>query len=339
MKVSILGAGFCGLAVAWHLLHHAKSHKNLEVRLYDSEEIGFSTSGISAGLLHPYVGAHAKLNWRGREGFKATKNLLDAASLMIDKPVFAENKGILRMALTQMQSDDFILCEKLHFPDVEWLSAEKCRSFVPGLAEVPALWLKNGLTVYSKNYLLGLWKACEIEGALLEKRRIHAFKEVQSEIMIITTGGFTQDLPELSNLPLRSVKGQILELEWPKEHPPLPCALNSQAYILMSSDQRTCFVGTTYEKKYRDAKPDPKAASAEIMPKACAMLPFLKEARLVNCYAGLRSVGPGHLPFLHSFSWRTWILAGMGSKGLLYHALLAKELADLVYYTQENTPF
>jgi glycine/D-amino acid oxidase-like deaminating enzyme len=124
------------------------------------------------------------------------------------------------------------------------------------------------------------------------------------------------------------VKGQILELEWPKRHSPLPCALNSQAYIVMSSDQQTCFVGSTYEKNYRDLKADPETALAEIMPKACAMLPFLKEASLLNCYAGIRSVGPGHLPFLHSITPQTWILAGMGSKGLLYHALMAKELAD-----------
>lgn len=331
MKVIIVGAGFCGLAVAWHLLHHERKPQNLEVQLYDSEEIGFSTSGISAGLLHPYVGAHAKLNWKGREGIQATKLLLEAASKMVEQPVCAENKGILRLALSPMQADDFKHCAELYSPDVEWLSAEKCQSFVPGLADAPGLWLKNGLTVYSKHYLEGLWKACEKKGARFEKKRIHSLEELESGISILTTGGCTQALPELSALPLKSVKGQILELEWPKRHPPLPCALNSQGYILMSSDQRTCFVGSTYEKNYRDSKADPETALTEIMPKACAILPFLKGAALVNCYAGIRSVGPGHLPFLHSISSQKWILAGMGSKGLLYHALMAKELADKLF--------
>ena len=331
MKIIIVGAGFCGLAVAWHLLHHEHKPQHLEIQLLDSEEIGYSTSGISAGLLHPYVGAHAKLNWKGREGFEETKKLLDAASEMIDRPVYAKNEGILRMALSPMQADDFKLCETLHSPDVEWLSAERCQSFVPGLVDAPGLWLKNGVTVYSRNYLDGLWKACKKKGAAFERKCLHSLKELGGETSILTTGGCTQALPELSALPLKSVKGQIIELEWPKKHPPLPCALNSQAYILMSSDQHTCFAGSTYEKNYRDLKADPEKALSEIMPKACAMLPFLKEAPLVKCYAGIRSVGPGHLPYLHPLSPKRWILAGMGSKGLLYHALTAKELADKLF--------
>ena len=68
MKVAVIGAGFCGLAVVWNLLNQL-FQPNLEVTLFDKTAIGSGASGVAAGLLHPYAGAHAKLNWRGKEAW------------------------------------------------------------------------------------------------------------------------------------------------------------------------------------------------------------------------------------------------------------------------------
>src|SRR5262245_29809957 len=107
MKIAIVGGGFCGVAVAWYLLNHFPPFPNLRLHLFDSKGIGRGASGIAAGLLHPFAGAHAKLNWRAFEGIRATQDLLKVASFTLQQRVTANNKGILRLALNEEQQSDF----------------------------------------------------------------------------------------------------------------------------------------------------------------------------------------------------------------------------------------
>jgi glycine/D-amino acid oxidase-like deaminating enzyme len=332
MKIAIVGAGFCGLAVAWYLLNHLSAFPNLRVHLFDSKGIGKGASGIAAGLLHPYAGAHAKLNWRGQEGFQATCELLKIASQTLGRPVTAENQGILRLALNEEQLIDFQRCAEKYPNDAQWLSTAKCQLLAPGCAQAPGLWIRKGLAIYSSLYLQGLWQACAQQGAKLEKRTIFSLKELQDyDLTIVTTGSDTLRLPEFVSLPLTLVKGQVLEFSWPRNRAPLTCALNSHVYMLMTETRTSCLVGATYEKGHHSALIDLEMAEREILPKAYELFPPLKEASLLNCYAGMRAVTPQHRPFMQRISPSQWILTGMGSKGLLYHALFAKELIRSIW--------
>ncbi len=327
MKIAIIGAGFCGLAAAWHLLNHEPAISKLKVHLFDTKGIGKGVSGMAAGLLHPYVGAHAKLNWRGQEGFKATQELLLVSSQALEHPVVACSQGILRVALNEAQESDFHICAELYPSDTQWLDPSACQALAPGCAYAPGLWLKQGLTVYSYHYLQGLWKACAAQGARFEQRSIHALKDLQNfDLIIVTAGAESHRLQELTSLPIRTLKGQVLELSWPTDIPPLTCALNSQIYILMTEKRNSCLVGATYEKGYSEAVTDINTAKQEILPKAYQLFPSLQKASIINCYAGMRAVTPQRRPFLKFIPPNCWVLTGMGSKGLLYHALFAKEL-------------
>lgn len=332
MKVAIIGAGFCGLAVAWHLLNHQPSFPQLKVHLIDSKGIGQGTSGIAAGLLHPYAGAHAKLNWRGQEGYQSTKVLLDVAAHALGRSVTAEHEGILRLALNDEQVTDFQRCVKLYPNDVQWLDDIACQNLAPGCTSAPGLWIKKGLTIYSPLYLKGLWQACALQGTQFEHRRIHSLKDLEDfDFTIVTAGAETLQLPELVSLPLSLVMGQVLEFSWPRNRAPLTCALNSHIYILMTEARTSCLVGATYEKGHETAHIDLQAAQNELLPKAFALFPPLKEASLMNCYAGMRAVTPQHRPLIQKLSSTQWILTGMGSKGLLYHSLYAQELVNQIF--------
>lgn len=331
MKVAVLGAGFCGLAVTWHLLQRFSSSADFHVTLFDSRGIGQGTSGIAAGLLHPFSGAHAKLNWRGIEGVQATQELLNIASLALGRPITVKNDGILRLALTDLQKSDFQLCAKLHPASTEWLDAPSCQALAPGSAFAPGLWIKEGLVVHSALYLHGLWQACAEKGAFFEKRSIDSLRQMEGfDLTIVTAGAESLRIAELTSLPLRIVKGQVLELAWPKDIAPLTCSLNSQIYLLMTESGRSCLAGATYEKGFQDANIDLDAAKSEILPKLYELYPPLTDAPILNCYAGLRAVGPQHRPLIKQISPSQWLLTGMGSKGLLYHALFAKELVESI---------
>jgi glycine/D-amino acid oxidase-like deaminating enzyme len=325
--IAIIGAGFCGLAIAWFLLHSRPPFCHANIRLFDSKKLGQGTSGLAAGLLHPYAGAHAKLNWRGWEGIHATKELLQIASQTLGQPVTAENLGILRLALNPEQQMNFQYCAQQYPQTTQWLSLMDCQRLTPGCALAPGLWIKGGLTVYPSLYLQGLWAACQQRGVQFEQRHIISLKETQEfDLTIVTTGAETLALPELSFLPLKLVKGQLLEFAWPSDLPPLTCTLNSHIYLVMTERNLSCLVGATYEKGYAEATTNITIAAENLLPHAYQLFPPLKEFSMIGCHAGLRAVTAQHRPLMHRLSSSVWILTGMGSKGLLYHALYAKEL-------------
>lgn len=336
MHIAIIGAGLCGLATAWYLLNDTPSCSPLSITIFEAKEIGAGASGIAAGLLHPYAGAHAKLNWRGKEGREATLQLLKMASKILQQPVFVDT-GILRLALSEQQNLDYIKCANTYPEDVHWLTAEECLHKYPYLTPSPGLWIKQGIVVKSKLYLQGLWQACAQKGAILTQKRINTLEELKNfDRIIVATGASSRLFPETASLPLSIIKGQILELEWPASLPPLPFAVNSHSYLLMGHTNRTCLAGATFERPPFSDGPDLEVAKAKILPEVTAMLPALASAKIIECHTGLRAAAPHHRPLIEKRDPKTWVFTGMGSKGLLYHALMAKELA---FQIKENMNF
>lgn len=325
MKFAIIGAGFSGLATAWHLMQHSQH----SVDIYDITPIGRGTSGMAAGLLHTYAGLHAKINWKGLEGFAATRELLAIASREINEPV-AQQLGLLRVALTEENQLDYTQCAQ-KYPDVHWWTESECQRRVPGLVKKPGIFIESCLTVHAEHYLKGLWFACRRKGAQFLCKNIPSLKELSSyDIAILATGADIRLFPKIESLPLTPLKGQILVLEWPPELPPLSIPLNSQAYILMEPGNKTCLVGATFERDFETPEPQLNIAVQELIPKAAAMLPALKTAKILACKSGLRASTKHHLPLIEKINERCWALTGMGSKGLLYHALFAKQLVQQI---------
>ena len=51
----MIGAGFAGIAVAWHLLQAATLQQPVHVEVFDAHGVAAGASGAAAGLLHPYT--------------------------------------------------------------------------------------------------------------------------------------------------------------------------------------------------------------------------------------------------------------------------------------------
>lgn len=323
MRIAILGAGFCGMAVAWHL----SQHPNREIVIFDPKGISQGTSGIAAGLLHPYVGAHAKLNWRGLEGMQATNRLLDVAEKALGAPVCSRN-GMMRLAVTPQQVADFALCAE-KYPNVCWRSMEECQVSLPMCKPYPGIFIEAAITVDCPNYLKGLWLDCAKRGVSLVQTAVPSLKALDDyDSIVVAMGAATNTLPELAHLQIKPVKGQVLEFSWPEDVPPLPYPINSHAYLLMNPNNSTCIAGSTFEKDFHNFDPDIDRAKAEIVPKLRDFFPLIDRLPLVSCRAGVRAVMSKRRPLMIKISDKCWVLTGMGSKGLLYHALFAQELAE-----------
>lgn len=325
MKVAILGAGFCGLAVAWYLREKCLC----DIVVFDPMGIGKGASGVAAGLLHSYAGAQAKKNLRADSGLAATLQLLRVAEVAIDSPVIS-TKGLIRLAVSEKQKLDFALAASL-YSDVYWLNSQECSHKLGYHQPHPGIFIDSGLVIDCEKYLKGLWKACLERGAMLEKKAIRSLAELSHfDHIIVTIGAAVASLPELCAVKITPIKGQVLELNWPQEIPPLAFPISSQAYLLRRAEGQQWIAGATFEREFEWEGADQALANSEIMPKLQAFIPEMNSSLITGCRAGIRASAPRHQPLLLKVNDKSWVLTGMGSKGLLYHALYADELTSLL---------
>ena len=242
----------------------------------------------------------------------ATTRLLEVAERELREPLRTVG-GIIRRATTETQKIDYAACAEKYPEEAKWNGTD--------------LWIRNGMAVHTQRYLQGLWKACERLGAVFYQKQL--VDTCESDLTIWATGAaMASPSPIDVGIRITPIRGQLLEIEWPLEVPPLTLPLCSKVYAVMGLDGRTCIVGSTYERGRTDDEPDSDFAEMEILPKIFPLLPCLEGRKVVACRAGVRASAPGHRPFLKMLNNNTFAIGGMGSKGLLYHALYARKLID-----------
>ncbi|MGK5594048.1 MAG: NAD(P)/FAD-dependent oxidoreductase [Parachlamydiaceae bacterium] len=323
MNIAILGAGFCGVALAWNLLSHG--HR---VTLFDPNGVGGEASKIAAGLLHKYTGPHAKLNRLGIEGQAATLELLELAQKFTAEPIVLA-EGICRIAFGEEKREEYRFRAQ-QYPDCEWLETEEISLLTDETVLQPSLLIKSGLTIDCINYIKGLWQACLNKGGTFIQEKIQSVNELQDFHAIgIATGAKLPPFKELSHIPIKPIKGQLLEFSWPNL-PVLPFSLNADAYLTMKANRLSCVGGATFEREFTSTAADIRVAKELLLPKLVKLFPPLANAKILNCQAGLRASTPDHLPIIGHYGQNLFAITGMGSKGLLYHALYAKKLCKLM---------
>ncbi|TKY73077.1 oxidoreductase protein [Spatholobus suberectus] len=330
LRCAVLGAGFAGLSVVWHLLKQSPKELNLRIDIYDEVGIGGGASGISGGLLHPYS-PKVKLLWEGAQCWKESMKLLrvaEEASVSMDcrtgesaedmKAFVAQKRGILRPA-TDMKNmiklnDNVKTC--LPSCRVETLTNEEAQSLLPGVC-LPfntAFYMPEALNIHSQHYLKALLRGIENlvkESSTLDsgqkqlslhKRSVHRLSEFEGEYdaVIVCLGAKLNMLPELSGrLPLRTCRGVIAHLELPddmKGYPESAPSILSDAWIAVQGP-RSLNVGSTWEWKSINSSPyvssdEASKALAQLLPKACTIYPGIKDWVFTGARAGLRAMPP-----------------------------------------------
>jgi glycine/D-amino acid oxidase-like deaminating enzyme len=296
MRAAIVGAGFAGLALAWHLL---------QVDVFDPLGIGGGASGVSTGLLHPYPGEQGRLSLRAYEGIASTKKLLQHAAEALGTKV-ADESGIIRLVWNEEQHEVFS-----RYPDVS-------------LLEKNVFLIRSGITVYPSLYLRGLWLACERKGGRLHHQKIDSTMSLASyDRTIVAAGAGVFGFKESQELKLKRIKGQILTCRKKSGSPPLERSIIAKGYAAKDISEDLFHLGSTYEKEFVSAEPDLKVATELLLPKLAA---FGMEGDVVGCRAGIRVSFMNHyMPSIVRWGEKCWAVTGLGSRGLLYHGLLAEE--------------
>lgn len=316
-KVAVVGAGFAGLSVAWHLLQ-----KKIEVTVFDSMGIGGGASAIATGLLYPFPGRLCLRPWLASEGMAASRELLQIAEAALQTPV-ALRTGLYRAAVLPVQKRAF---RERAEKDPEAIWVEDLETHIPGATKMPGLWIPSGMTVFSKLYLEGLWKACAEKGAILHRRKISTQEELAGfDATILCTGADVMQFPECAHLPLSPVKGQTLLCRWRGD---FQISLVGMGHITPTEQSEFCQIGSTYEHQRMDLQTTPEAA-IELVVKAKAFYPAAEKFEVVQQSVGIRmALKNGYRPIVEQVGPKVWVFTGLGSRGLLYHAVLAKRLVE-----------
>ena len=307
-KAAVIGAGFAGLAISYHLLS-----RGIAVDLFDQKGVGGGASGVASGLLHPYAGEQARRSYLADEAIEEAKILIALSQSFSVEPV-ADFSGVIRKA-TKEQSK-MLLSHKEVYKDVEIIDES---SFL----------ITSGIAVHSKRYLQGLFKALQSKGLQWKIQKIVSVEELEEyDYYFLALGAGVFSFPGLEKFSLKPVKGQVLTCKWPVNIPPLEHSLIGKGYIVPVENGRV-HLGSTYERGLMDEETDIEKALADLGPKAKVLVPGWEDIEVEGARAGVRVSHTGHyFPLTEKIGEKGWMLAAMGSRGLLYHGYASKILIE-----------
>lgn len=319
-EVCVVGGGLAGLAVAYFL----QKRGDHQVTVYDGGD-NQGASYIAAGLMHPFVGSKGLLSEQGLEGMQASRELLEVAEKALGgESVFKE--GLYRVAVNGFQRSMFSRWSR-KLPDlVRQLSEEEVELHPHLVGGGPVYEIKCGVSVTMSRYLAGLKRAFEAIGGSYVKEWVSESDIKEVDQVIYAVGRHLDKFNALKDLNIHMFKGQLLLADKPSDTS-LEKAIIGRGYVSEAAGQ--IVIGSTYERGKCDELIDQDFAIADIMPKLATYAQFKHPLTICGVRAGVRVVNKDHyFPIAKQLSPREYVVSGMGSRGLLYHALIGKQIAS-----------
>ncbi len=324
----IVGGGLAGATAAFRL------SSRCQLLLIDA---GGGSSRIAAGIVNPLAGRHARVVWKAFAALEALCETLAAAGC----PQLFKGRGVLRCALDTEQASDFQALASRLSDAATWLPHGAVRERFPGVhAPLGALFVRQGGTLDARAYTDALLEAARQNGAeICLQTRVQSWGvsggerfvstergRFRARTIIFALGYGFRHFRKLRQLNLKTNKGQlVLSRRPPALRTEVP--LTGSGYVVPAG--RTVIVGTTYERGFADLQPS-LAQSRAILNEATVMVPALTRAPVLEQFAGARVTVPGtRLPMVGPIadSQGLWVLTGMGSKGIMFSALIGREIA------------
>ena len=360
-KVAVIGAGVCGLGVAWRL-----AQQGCAVTIFERGEVGRGASWAAAGMLAANVesepGEEALLTLtlaaqRQWPGF--TKELEAASGIDIG---YRED-GTLVAAVLQ---DDL---ERLRFSydfqrslglDIAWLSGREARAKEASLSPQVsgAVWSPKDHQVDNRFLVLALAEAaaragadiragCKVEGLIVEGGRCRGLETKagrhDADAVLLAAGAWSRELPGLPEAfapPVRPLKGQALALGMDLDAPLLRSVLwGPRGLYAVPRDDGRLIVGATVEEKAWD---DALTAGGllHLLWELWQLLPGCEELPVEETWVGHRPssrddapiLGPSAIAGLHFATGhhRNGILLAPLTADLVAEAMLSERVPELI---------
>ncbi|MEO9885507.1 MAG: FAD-dependent oxidoreductase [Balneola sp.] len=354
----ILGAGLAGLSLAKEL---SESSTQTKILVVDTNGIGAGASGSPIGLVNPATGRFANKSWKAEESVNAIKANLKDVSEYSSETYYVSN-GVIRPAMDSKIA--LRMKENIHtaaWPKgwCNWMDEEEIKRDFPNLTcKDGGVWIAVGATVAIPVYLKALAKKLVRNGVEIVT---HTQYDVQTEKtstknkvlesnwnlklehnieysiknLVVTAGIKTQEFDFWKDLPIHPIKGQVAVFECENEFP-YDSAVSATGYFA-SIDKKTFVAGSTYEHNFDHENTDEKGLNY-VQNRLLRVIPQLEnKITLISQWSGIRASTRDRMPIVgsHPTIPNCTVFTALGSKGLLYSSLIAKELVS--YFRNEGS--
>jgi glycine/D-amino acid oxidase-like deaminating enzyme len=368
MRVAIVGGGFSGLATALKLAKGAKL-----VHIFDPLAVGSAAaSSIAGGLIHPHT-PRGNLIWNGLQGFYSSKSLLDTLESGGYKNIIREDIKLMRPAFTQDDLDSWNKASDSWPELVDCIDTQNIR--LMGLSEhaVGCFLIKTALVLHPVRYLQALWKAvaADCDASAWFHSSITDISQLSAsyDVVVLANG---HSMPQLWSSPpidgngkpspklkVNYVQGRIFQYD--NENIKLDYAILGGEYIvptddvLRSNPRSLLSCGSTHEHLqesdvwnessrfiFQQQTPVSDSVEGKLQSKLHHLYPTLQDSQPLSIASAIRLVTErshlGRLPIVgkHRSYDNVWTIAGMGSRGLVYHALCADYLVKAIAQGSEE---
>ena len=335
----VVGAGIIGCAIAREL-----AVRGVACTVFDDRPVGGGATQASAGMLAPHVEAHAggpmlELGLRSLDLYQPWISTVGHESgVEIEYRVI----GTLEVALTADRAAELRRSGRSHG---RWLEPADVARVHPRLRKTAgALTCEEHGYVVASQLAEALARAAERAGATFERARVLDISPEGRAIRVTTTAGrsvalhvilaagaWTNSIHGVRTPPVRPVRGQLLRLEWPALHSPLPTVIWGPDCYLVPRIDGSVLVGATVEEVGFDERTTEEGVQ-RLLSAAGDLLSSLKRSRLIEARAGLRPAAPDDLPVLGSDPDLPGLIHATGHyrNGVLLAPITAKVIADLI---------
>lgn len=285
-----------------------------------------SASMVAAGMWNPVSFRRILEVWRAPEFMGAMLQKYPAWCASIGVRAFFP-KPVLRVFPNQAYAD---LWQKRLAEGMPWIeSAEDLPADIHapfGAGRVP----KAGY-VHLPRFLSAVRDRLAAEACLLEadfdpeqlENQVGGvrYAEFEADHAIIACGVWGRTLPWFKELPLRTNKGEVLDVSAQLSKDQI---LNNGKWIL-PFEGGSFKLGASYDWQHEDLQQTP-AIREELLAKVTPMIGSAPE--VLEHRVGLRPVVKDRRPLLGRLEKRLWSFNGLGTRGVLIAPLLAAELID-----------
>ena len=297
-------------------------------------------------------------SWEGRTGYAASVDLLRRVEACAGPCSSAS--GLLRLALSPEQAKELhesaTVASEGDSLQQEWLTHEMaCERASAPVGGHGSVWAGAALSVDVPQYVRGLWRLCEtLGGDGVTEWRLGEIASLSSLIssgeydaVVVALGSRVTGVAGMGDLPLTPCRGQNLVLS---NEGRLAVPVISGKYLVPvqgPNGEPRLLGGATfeYDEFERAHRPAEVAAAEEALRTPLSALhPAVADARVLGCQAGVRALPPrshhGYVPLAGRVGGDApcdaptgadcWLLGGLGSRGLIHHALLGRAMARAV---------
>ncbi|SCA58824.1 Uncharacterized protein AB751O23_AQ_00180 [Chlamydiales bacterium SCGC AB-751-O23] len=332
-KIAIIGSGFAGLALSFYLTK--EKQRDFDIDLFYDQDIDKSASGVSTGLLSPYSGMYATSVDDALLAFDELCSIVRILEEREQTNIFL-SKGIFRLASEKRQMKAF---EKRvrKSSDTSLVSSKDLKEKFPFLLkDYQGLYIEKAYSLNAPIYLKALHSFLKKEKGFnfvqKEVKDLSELREYESVFLAAGQGSlkfFSQE--DIKEHGLNLVKGQVLEYEIPKEEQVFSQPLVTTKYLIPKEDENSLLLGATFEKEFESPKIGQSEELERLKLKGYDLFPPLKKLKVKEQRSAIRLCSSYHRPLWGRLNEKVYLLTSLGSKGLLFHALLAKELVKAFF--------